>query len=99
MFQFFNLGSSAYARRAETMLREARFAQLEHEAAAEHHDALARMYASRVLRLESARSDAMRRDKLAALPEETGSADELLQRSDRAQLRVLNTAAGAQASV
>ena len=54
MLEFFNLGSRAYARRAETMLQEARFAQLEHEAAAEHHGALAHMYAERVLRLEAA---------------------------------------------
>lgn len=98
MFDFFNPGSRAYARRVETMLREARFAQLEHAAAAEHHSALAHMYADRVLRLESACRDAVRRDKLSASPEETGSADELLQRADRAPLRVLSPAAGTQAS-
>lgn len=52
MFESFNLSARAYARRAETLLREARFAQLEHQAAAEHHEALARMYAARVARLE-----------------------------------------------
>ena len=57
MFEFFSLGTKAYLRRAETMLREARFAQLEHEAAAEHHHALARMYAERVARLEGRRSE------------------------------------------
>ena len=40
MFEFFSLGAKAYLRRAETMLREARFAQLEHEAAAENYYAL-----------------------------------------------------------
>ena len=40
MFEFFSLGAKGYLRRAETMLREARFAQLEHEAAAEHYYAL-----------------------------------------------------------
>ncbi len=97
MFDFFNLGSRAYERRAEAMLREARFAQLEHAAAAEHHDALARMYAERVLRLEGARRDAQRRTLLATIPEESLLKEEL-QRADRAPLRVLNPAtAGAQA--
>ena len=37
MFDIFDQGSKAYAKRTETMLREAMFARLEHEAAAEHH--------------------------------------------------------------
>ena len=52
MFDFFEYGSKAYAKRSETMLREAMFARLEHEAAAEHHLALARMYAERIARLQ-----------------------------------------------
>lgn len=52
MFDFFEYGSKAYAKRSETMLREALFARLEHEAAAEHHQALARMYAERIARLQ-----------------------------------------------
>lgn len=53
MFDFFNQSSRAYAKRAQALLQEARFAQLEHEAAAEHHHALAHMYADRVRRLEA----------------------------------------------
>ncbi|MFT3812733.1 MAG: hypothetical protein QM740_05085 [Acidovorax sp.] len=53
MFDFFDQGSKAYAKRTETMLREAMFARLEHEAAAEHHQALARMYAERIERLRA----------------------------------------------
>ena len=52
MFDFFNQSSRAFAKRAQALLQEARFAQLEHEAAAEHHHALAKMYADRVRRLE-----------------------------------------------
>lgn len=52
MFDFFEYGSKAYAKRSEAMLREAMFARLEHEAAAEHHLALARMYAERIARLQ-----------------------------------------------
>ena len=100
MFDFFNHGSRAYERRAETMLREARFAQLEHEAAAEHHDALARMYADRVLRLEGTCRDAVRKDKLAVSPDNpTLTAEELQLRADRAPLRVLSTAAAAGSQV
>lgn len=53
MFDIFDQGSKAYAKRTETMLREAMFARLEHEAAAEHHQALARMYAERIARLQA----------------------------------------------
>ncbi len=84
MFDFFNLSSKAYARRAETMLREARFAQLEHEAAAEHHDALARMYAERVARLEG--------HTRRAVPQAQAAAPALSQdgqRGERAPFRVL----------
>lgn len=39
--------------RTAQLLAEARMAELEHRAAAEHHKALADMYAARVARLES----------------------------------------------
>ena len=87
MFDFFNLSSRAYARRAETMLREARFAQLEHEAAAEHHDALARMYAERVARLEGHIRRAVPQAQAAAAAVAAPSLDG--QRSERAPFRVL----------
>ena len=93
MFEFFNLGSRAYARRAETMLREARFAQLEHEAAAEHHGALARMYADRVLRLEGNRRDALHKNTAgSALETALATTGEKLQHPARAPLRVLSPA-------
>lgn len=97
MFDFFTLGSRAYERRAEAMLREARFAQLEHEAAAEHHHALARMYAERVLRLEGASRDALLRDRLAVSLEEPVSAEQQ-RAADRAPLRVLSPVTGTQVS-
>lgn len=84
MFDFFNHSSRAYAKLARTMLQEARFAQLEHEAAAEHHHALAKMYADRVRRLEGPMLETAMRDEqpsaelLAATPE-----------GQRAPLRVL----------
>ena len=50
-FQLFQSGSSLHLKRAATLLQEAQMARLEHQAAAEHHAALAKMYAERVKRL------------------------------------------------
>jgi hypothetical protein len=53
-FPLFNSSSpTAHFKRALVLLQEAHMARLEHEAAAEHHGALARMYAERVRRLEA----------------------------------------------
>jgi hypothetical protein len=43
---------NAYLKRATVLLQEAQMARIEHQAAAEHHAALARMYEDRVRRLE-----------------------------------------------
>lgn len=97
MFEFFNLSYSAYARRVQTMLREARFAQLEHEAAAEHHDALARMYAERVERLEAACNEAAHPDKM---PLPAAPAGLKIQREELPPFRVLTQKyTGTQASL
>lgn len=50
--RFFDPGT-IYARRIQHSLDEARMAALEHENAAEHHAALAKMYRHRVARLEA----------------------------------------------
>ena len=97
MFEFFSLGAKAYLRRAETMLREARFAQLEHEAAAEHHHALACMYAERVARLEGRRSEHSATVQNEKTPPPPPAAMVESQRSERPPFRVLTqTPAGAQ---
>ncbi|MFM9922547.1 hypothetical protein VLK31_06105 [Variovorax sp. H27-G14] len=49
----FRPAHTAYLRRAAALLEEAQMARIEHQAAAEHHAALARMYAERVMRLEN----------------------------------------------
>jgi hypothetical protein len=51
MFNLFS-GPKQHIRRAVILLEEAHMARLEHQAAAEHHSALARMYAERAKRLE-----------------------------------------------
>ncbi|HYP86030.1 hypothetical protein [Variovorax sp.] len=50
MFNLFTRNS--HLRRAMALLEEAQMARLEHQAAAEHHAALARMYTDRAKRLE-----------------------------------------------
>jgi hypothetical protein len=52
MFGFFQAGRNGHLRRVMTLLEEAHLARIEHQAAAEHHGALARMYAERAKRLE-----------------------------------------------
>lgn len=49
----FRPSHAAYLRRASALLEEAQMARIEHQAAAEHHSALARMYSERVRRLEN----------------------------------------------
>ena len=80
-----------HLRNAETMLREARFAQLEHEAAAEHHHALATMYADRVRRLEAPQLTPERRTEQPGI-------DAVGSEGQRSPLRVL-TQPGNQAAV
>ena len=52
MFNFFQFNRNSHLRRAMALLEEAHMARLEHQAAAEHHAALARMYTDRAKRLE-----------------------------------------------
>jgi hypothetical protein len=54
----FSVSPLPHLRRAAQMLQEARAALLEHEIAAEHHGALARMYCERIKRLEADLSSA-----------------------------------------
>lgn len=65
--------ASVYVRRAQRCLDDARMAALEHENAAEHHMALAKMYRHRAARLEAelAPADAhghVTHDEAAQLP-------------------------------
>lgn len=77
----FRPSPTAYLKRASALLEEAQMARIEHQAAAEHHSALARMYAERVRRLEGE----LYRQPRAAEP---GHADVLAE--DRPQLYSLD---------
>jgi hypothetical protein len=52
MFSFFQPSRNGHLRRVMALLEEAHLARIEHQAAAEHHGALARMYSERAKRLE-----------------------------------------------
>jgi len=52
MFSFFQPNRNGHLRRVMSLLEEAQLARIEHQAAAEHHAALARMYSDRAKRLE-----------------------------------------------
>jgi hypothetical protein len=60
--------ATIYARRVQSCLDEARMAALEHENAAEHHMALAKMYRHRVARLEAELAPEDRQASLVAQP-------------------------------
>ncbi len=51
-FDLFNTRADAHIRKAQEYLQQAHVARIEHQTAAEHHAALAAMYAQRVTWLE-----------------------------------------------
>lgn len=58
-FQLFEPRPDAHIRKAREYLNEAHLARIEHQVAAEHHLALARMYSERVARLEAEINNAL----------------------------------------
>lgn len=70
--------ADAHIRKSIEYLEEANLAWVEHKAAAEHHAALAKMYAERIARIEAEISNARQSHTLLTRQpaEETGGADE-----------------------
>jgi len=60
-FDLFHTRVDAHIRKAQAYLQEANVARIDHQAAAEHHLALASMYAQRVAWLEQELSDSAAR--------------------------------------
>lgn len=58
-FDLFNTRADAHIRKAQEYLQQANVARLEHHVAAEHHSALASMYAQRVAWLERELSESV----------------------------------------
>ena len=52
-FHLFEKNAEAYLRKSREYLEEANLARVEHQAAAEHHAALAKMYTERITRIEA----------------------------------------------
>ncbi|MDP3655020.1 MAG: hypothetical protein Q8R67_25445 [Rhodoferax sp.] len=52
-FYLFERGAAAHIRKSREYLEEAHVRRVEHQAAAEHHDALCKMYAERIARIEA----------------------------------------------
>lgn len=60
-FDLFHTRTDAHIRKAQEYLQEANLARIEHQVAADHHSALAAMYAQRVAWLEQELSDSVAR--------------------------------------
>lgn len=56
-FHFFDRFPEAHIRKSLQYLKDAHQALVDHQAAAEHHNALAKMYAMRIARIESEMND------------------------------------------
>ncbi len=59
-FHLFEKHSEIYLRKSREYLEEANLARVEHQAAAEHHAALAKMYTERISRIEGEIDHAVR---------------------------------------
>ncbi|MCX7257471.1 MAG: hypothetical protein NTZ64_12230 [Polaromonas sp.] len=59
-FHLFEKHSEIYLRKSREYLEEANLARVEHQAAAEHHAALAKMYTERIVRIEGEIDRALR---------------------------------------
>lgn len=60
-FDLFNTRVDAHIRKAQEYLQEANVARIDHQVAADHHSALASMYAQRVAWLEQELADSVAR--------------------------------------
>lgn len=65
-FHLFRRRLDAHIRRAQDYLDEANLARIEHQVAAEHHAALAKMYSERAARLEEEISRALQPRSMSA---------------------------------
>lgn len=64
-FHLFEKHSEVYLRKSREYLEEANLARVEHQAAAEHHAALAKMYTERISRIEGEIDHVLRPRSLA----------------------------------
>ena len=76
-FHFFEPRTEAHIRKSLDYLEEAKLAWVEHQAAAEHHGALAKMYAERIARIEEEIKNARQPRSMATRQPPDDTRDEL----------------------
>lgn len=70
-FHLFERSADAHIRKSREYLDEANMGRIEHQAAAEHHSALARMYAERIARIELEINDMFQLESASSAPPES----------------------------
>ena len=81
-FSFFEPAADRHLRKSREYLEDAKLKRVEHEAAAEHHQALATLYAQRIGRIESEISQALQAASSAPSPVLPADGDSVLAASD-----------------
>jgi hypothetical protein len=81
-FYLFERPADAHIRKSREYLEEANVGRVEHQAAAEHHNALARMYAERIARIEAEISDAFQVRSISCHPVEDAGDEGVRMKSD-----------------
>jgi hypothetical protein len=81
-FYLFERQADAHIRKSREFLEEAHLRRVEHQAAAEHHSALAKMYAQRIARIEAEISDAFQVRPSSAPPGEEAGNENVRLKSD-----------------
>lgn len=76
-FRLFGPRTEAHVRRSLEYLEEASLAWVEHQAAAEHHSALAKMYAERIARIEEEIKNAHQRHSMVVRQPPEEARDEI----------------------
>jgi hypothetical protein len=81
-FYLFERGVDEHVRRSRDYLEEAHVRRVEHQAAAEHHSALAKMYGERISRIEAEMTEAVQVHASSSLPADTMATESLRLKSD-----------------
>lgn len=81
-FYLFERQADAHIRKSREYLEEAKVKRVEHQAAAEHHSALAKMYAVRIARIEAEINETFQVRLNSSQPVEISGNENLLLKSD-----------------
>ena len=81
-FYLFERQADAHIRKSREFLEEANVRRVEHQAAAEHHNALTKMYAERITRIEAEISEAFQARSSSVQPVEDAGSESIRLKSD-----------------